>query len=160
MKLVCGLAAAPGMRCGRPLTLLLCREILNAHRRRRRQSNLKYGQGLQGEAPQFLYHLAIIVIKRALRKNHIAATQRKKDIGDFTMLDAQTRDPAGSHVVACMRPWTIALPSWILPPLTVSKEAIRDPVAASASGVHFRLHSTAVYTYPLTATPLVADLLL
>ena len=34
----------------------------NAHLRRRRQSSLKYGQGLHGEAPKFLYHLAIIVI--------------------------------------------------------------------------------------------------
>ena len=106
------------------LTLLLCRELLNAHLRRRRQSSLKYGQGLQGEAPKFLSHLAIIGIKRALRRNHIAVSQKKKDLGDSTM-DAQTRDPAGSHVVACMRPWTIALPSWILRPFTVSKEAIR-----------------------------------
>jgi len=106
------------------LTLLPGRELLNAHLRRRRQSNLKYGQGLQGEAPKFLYHLAIIGIKRALRRNHIAASQKKKDIGD-SMMELKCRDPAGSHVVACMRPWTIALPSWILRPFTVSKEAIR-----------------------------------
>ena len=48
------------------LTLLLCREVLNALFRRRRQSSLKYGQGLQGEAPKFLYHLAIIVITSGL----------------------------------------------------------------------------------------------
>ena len=48
------------------LILLPGREVVNAHLRRRRQSSLKYGQGLQGEAPKFVYHLAIIVIKRAL----------------------------------------------------------------------------------------------
>ena len=35
------------------LTLLPGRELLNAHLRRRRQSNLKYGQGLQGKPPNF-----------------------------------------------------------------------------------------------------------
>ena len=35
------------------LTLLPGRELLNAHLHRRRQSSLKYGQGLHGEAPKF-----------------------------------------------------------------------------------------------------------
>ena len=35
------------------LNLIPAREIWNAHLRRRRQSNLKYGQGLQEEAPNF-----------------------------------------------------------------------------------------------------------
>ena len=59
--------------------------------------------------------------------------------GDFTML-LKSRDPAGSHVVACMRPWTIALPSWILRSFTVSKGAIR--LQPQASGVRFCLHAS------------------
>ena len=48
-----------------------------------------------------------------------------EEISERLMVDAQTRDAAGSHVVACMRPWTIAPPSWILRPFIVSKGAIR-----------------------------------
>ena len=48
------------------LSLIPRREIWNIALHRHRQSSLKYGQGIQGEAPTFLYHLAIIVIKRAL----------------------------------------------------------------------------------------------
>ena len=72
-------------------------------------SNLKYGQGLQGEAPKFLYHPAMIVIKRGVRRNHIAANQKKKGLhlGDFTMLlnlnAAIQPDRMSSHACALGR---------------------------------------------------------